>query len=340
MNVFNPVHRAVSRCPDAFPLSHAACAFVTFSASRSTPRRHRAPMSCTCSSREQNSDQSTVASTSRQQCTPYARAVMPSPMAPPRNSQPSPPGRTPRAPDYYANVGSVIEHLRADYPELLLREPNLDYYAENMVFTERASGYTVSGKEAYGTLLWALRFQTCVFLIHPTITIQSLFHDDDSGAIYLRWRLQATPRVWGLMRKPPVYIKDSMSIYRLNAKGFVCEHDLDNSMPIKPKLRPIIEEIISLGTIRARGLPELARAGACVSKTTDNMSHVLMNESIREQNVAASSLHQPQRRNTARKASRKLPSWFRTLELASYVDLDPVLQKCVAVALMESQVDS
>jgi hypothetical protein len=170
---------------------------------------------------------------------------------------PSPPegpagrgGRAPRASDYYANVGAAIEALRADYPEILARSPDWSVYAENVVFRDGGTKYTICGREAYARLLWAVRVQAALCFASAGVAIHSLYHDDETGVIYLRWRLQAVPRVWGLINPPPHIVVDAMSVYSLNAAGRVCEHVMENSAPARPrKLRPFIEDVLALGAI-------------------------------------------------------------------------------------------
>jgi hypothetical protein len=186
--------------------------------------------------------------------------VLPSLATGPGAGPPSPPPRRGRAPDYYANVGSIIEHLRADYPRLFTSSPDLTRYAENILFTERSTGYAVEGKDGYERLMWCVRANSRLFFTKPSIAITSLYHDNDAGVIYLRWRFSAMPRVWGLMRSPPHVVLDAMSVYKINEDGFIAEHCLDNQAPVRPKLRAKIEDILALGTIRL-GSPEAVRAG-------------------------------------------------------------------------------
>lgn len=159
-------------------------------------------------------------------------------------------GRAPRSPDYYVNIGRSIESLRADYPDMLVRHPQWAAYAPNVSFKDRATGYSVSGMRAYERLLWAVRMQAALCFSSSAVQIHSLYHDDEAGVVYLRWRLEATPRVWGLVSPPPRIAFDSMSVYGMDEQGRIAEHVLDNEARSRPrKLRPFIEDVLSMGSV-------------------------------------------------------------------------------------------
>lgn len=183
--------------------------------------------------------------------------------------------RAPRSPDYYVNVGAAIDALRADYPCVLSRTPDLSKYADNVVFRDRSTGYKLEGKSSYSRLFWALRMQAALCFSSSNVVIHSLFHDDDKGVLYLRWRLQGSPRVWGLIHPPPVIVVDAMSVYSLNVHGFLCEHVLDNSAPARPrkeKLRPFLEDVLALGGKRV-ATPEPAGGKVWPHSPWPNVRH-------------------------------------------------------------------
>ncbi|CAN8074576.1 unnamed protein product, partial [Agarophyton chilense] len=157
----------------------------------------------------------------------------------PSSSAPSPPPPPPpppndhalRTPEYYANVGSVIDTLRADYPALLHDAPDLSIFTEHVVFSD-ASGNCIRGKRAYSKLFWVLRLQAMVFLGAHCVRVQSVFHDDCDGCVYLRWRVQFSPRSWTLLSavNSDAFVVDGMSLYRLDHHGWVYHHSLENSV--------------------------------------------------------------------------------------------------------------
>lgn len=152
---------------------------------------------------------------------------------------------------------------------MLAREPELSIYAHNVVFEDRA-GYRLYGMDAYKTIFWAIRMQASIFFSSSSVTIQSLYHDVDEGIIYLRWRVQATPRRWMRVANAAArrgsgrssWVSDGMSTYKLNTKGMVAEHLLDNNVQNRSRLRPLIDDILAVGTVRLNSTRVGAGAGA------------------------------------------------------------------------------
>mmetsp|Transcript_20277 Transcript_20277/g.34980 ORF Transcript_20277/g.34980 Transcript_20277/m.34980 type:complete len:278 (+) Transcript_20277:208-1041(+) len=155
-----------------------------------------------------------------------------------------------RHPEYYANVGAAIEQLREDYPYMLVREPCLDIFSEHIVLRDRRK-YDVHGKELYASFLWTVRMHAKVLFRHAEVSIQSMYHDDREGRVYLRWRVAGIPRFlsWNGSSQPWVY--DGISRYSFDSKGFVFEHDLDQSVSTNSgnSIRSVYEQILSLGVI-------------------------------------------------------------------------------------------
>lgn len=177
-----------------------------------------------------------------------------------------PPTHSGRTPDYHANVGSVIDQLRDFYPRLLTAEPDLAYYSRGVIFAD-STGYRVVGHDAYRTAFWMLRAQARVFFASSAVSITSLYYDDASGTIYLRWRLQATPRGWALLAGPAIrgrscLVMDGLSVYTLDHRGMVAVHQLENNARRRSGLRHMFEDILSVGTVRVPGTPAGAGVGS------------------------------------------------------------------------------
>lgn len=183
------------------------------------------------------------------------------------------PPRCERCPEYSTNVGAVIDTLRIDYPRILEDEINYDIYAPNVVFYDR-TGNWVQGLSAYRAVIWAVRTQMRLFFTVRNVAIQSVFHCEGEGAIYLRWRLTVTPRVLALMSVVPslrtrsLWVYDGLSVYKLNNEGWVCEHSLENNARNRTRVRPLFEDVLSVGRAvsrgRERGTPVGAGAGVGV----------------------------------------------------------------------------
>lgn len=187
-----------------------------------------------------------------------------SPLPSPGGGEPSrgtpPPGEPQRPPDYYANVGKVIETLRADYPALPRRSPDLSIYAPSVAFSakHRPGGVTLlpslHGLDAYAALVWATRAHVRVLLVSPTVRVLSLYHDVPGGRLYLRWRLAGTPRHVAVVARRggggggrgggheatgPAWMFDGMSVYHLGNDGWVAAHELDPNVWNKRKLKTV-----------------------------------------------------------------------------------------------------
>mmetsp|Transcript_11516 Transcript_11516/g.20825 ORF Transcript_11516/g.20825 Transcript_11516/m.20825 type:complete len:281 (-) Transcript_11516:2955-3797(-) len=162
------------------------------------------------------------------------------------------PQRDPRDPQYHANVGAAIEAIREYYPSLLHCEPKMDIMTEDVVFTDRKSVY-LQGKDAYLSLFWTLRFHAKLFFQNDAqVCIQSMYHDNSVGRLYVRWRLVAKPRIPGWNPGSP-WILEGMSRYTFNSQGRVAEHDVDPAVRNGPtSLKPMMSRILMLGAKEAR----------------------------------------------------------------------------------------
>lgn len=103
--------------------------------------------------------------------------------------------RNDREPDFYANLGTVIETLRSDYAHILEKEIDYSIYDENLILRDRVHGQYLQGKEAYKTVLWLLRVHTHVAFRQAFTDVKSMYYDDESAIIYLRWGVRAVPRL-------------------------------------------------------------------------------------------------------------------------------------------------
>lgn len=125
-----------------------------------------------------------------------------SPSAAPSSSPPAPPPLTSAAAAdaasraaaaaYTANLGTVIETLRSDYPHLLTRPPVGSIYTPDVAFV--SAGVTTSGEGAYGALWWAVRSVARLLLVGGEVAITSLYADAAAGRVYVRWRLTGVLR--------------------------------------------------------------------------------------------------------------------------------------------------
>lgn len=162
--------------------------------------------------------------------------------------------------EYLANVGSVIDSLRADYPRLAEEEPSLEMYSE-VVTLRSPAGILCQGIPAYRGVLWFMRAQLRLFFSSRTIQVLGLYHDKDACQIYVRWRLSGHSRV--ALPSSPVFIYDGLSIYTLNDEGYIMDHLLDNIVRVRRSIRPIFEAVLSSAAASAHLTG--ARVGAPVA---------------------------------------------------------------------------
>ncbi|GJD11948.1 hypothetical protein Gasu2_60640 [Galdieria sulphuraria] len=185
--------------------------------------------------------------------------------------------RNDRGPEFYANLGTVIETLRSDYSHILEKDIDYSVYDEDLILRDRVHGQYLQGKEAYKTVLWLLRVHTHIAFRQAFTDVKSMYYDDDSAIIYLRWEIRAVPRLlpWDVHRQR--YI-DGLSIYRLNCDGWVQEHIVDNVLQTPIKLPSLVENLLSLGTIRLRspaGVGVQGGSSQCGSQYNNFLASVL-----------------------------------------------------------------
>ena len=150
------------------------------------------------------------------------------------------------------NLGTVIDTLREDIPRMAAEDPDYSVYASNIVFADR-SGNRVVGLEAYRRVLWAIRTQLKLFFCNTYVFIQSLYHDDYEGAIYVRWRISTTPR-WLLLSGGATttsWVYDGLSVYVLNSDGLVAQHLLENNARSRHAQKIKFRKVHAVSTARA-----------------------------------------------------------------------------------------
>lgn len=176
---------------------------------------------------------------------PLSRSSEPSS---PHLSPPPPPPPPNRSPDFHANVGTVIDTLRADYPHLLTHPPDFHIYRDDVVISD-STGYRLTGKDAYRTVLFLLRAHAKLFLTAASLHIVSMFyHDDNRPAVHVRWRMRSTPRVWAPTRSDSPVILDGLSVYYLDSSGWIYHHTFESKVRNGRKpARVVFERVPAVG---------------------------------------------------------------------------------------------
>lgn len=128
--------------------------------------------------------------------------------------------------EYDLNVGRLIDALSDDYPRMLLAEPDLSLFRDEVTLHfSGGSGpaATIRGKQAYRTALKTVRsVHRMIAAGEAEIGYRMAVSD---GAVRVRW----TARLW--VRQPlgsGRAIVDGISVYELDARGLVRSHRVEN----------------------------------------------------------------------------------------------------------------
>lgn len=149
----------------------------------------------------------------------------------PQQQSPPPPGEE-RDKDFFANVGDAIRTLREDYPLLFVKSLNYGIYREDLEFKD--PNLTFRGLKNYRIITWSLRFHGRLFLRAANVQILRIWQPEDA-VIKLRWQINASPRVGA----PGTF--DGISVYRLDSKGKVYQHEVtDVQMRDPPITNPLL----------------------------------------------------------------------------------------------------
>lgn len=151
-----------------------------------------------------------------------------SPISPYRPSPPQPPQRK-REPDFHANVGTVIDTLRVDYPNMFSRPPELNIFRDDLVISD-TNGNHLMGKDTYRAVLFFLRAHAKLFLASPSLHIVTILYDDHlyRPAVRIRWRMRTALRVWTSPKTHSPIIVDGISVYYLDCSGWVYHHSFES----------------------------------------------------------------------------------------------------------------
>lgn len=174
------------------------------------------------------------------------------PRAPPGHA---PPGKTQ---EYWANVGSVIDALREDYPRLPDAEPSLALYSSAVTLRSRA-GVICQGRAAYRGVLWLARAQLRMCFTMRSLAVMGIYFDRAAAQVYVRWRLTGVSRVSAA--RSPAYVYDGLSLYTLDDNGCIRDHLLDNIVRIRRPLRPLFDSVLAAAVA---GRPSPAPVGVPV----------------------------------------------------------------------------
>jgi len=139
-----------------------------------------------------------------------------------------------RKPQFHANLGNLIETLREDYPQLMVKPPDLECMTDDITLCEHLT-MDLHGKRQYLAFWFAFRLHCKVMFQRGKVEILSMFFDDNEDCLQVRWRLSAVPRIGN-----DKVIMDGLSLYKVNDDGMCYLHSLENTVPPKSTLQPFL----------------------------------------------------------------------------------------------------
>ncbi|KAK8939941.1 hypothetical protein KSP40_PGU020122 [Platanthera guangdongensis] len=146
--------------------------------------------------------------------------------------------------EYYVNLGHAIRTLREDYPIIFYKEPGFDIYRDDIVFKDPLN--TFAGIKNYKSIFCALRFIGPVLFKCLRVDVVNVWQPVES-TIMIRWTIHGVRRVpWESHGR-----FDGISMYKLDRKGKIFEHRVDNiarNPPARFKIAAMVELIQSLGS--------------------------------------------------------------------------------------------
>lgn len=131
-------------------------------------------------------------------------------------------------------MGAAIRALQKDLPAVLEREPDLTVFAKGVLFEDRLSprlglpASSCAGREAYGRLMWSLRFHRTLFFCKSRVELQRMW-EKEPGVVAVRWCAAASPRLLdGLLATGSACMTlDGVSEFHFNEEGRIMKHSVD-----------------------------------------------------------------------------------------------------------------
>mmetsp|Transcript_7327 Transcript_7327/g.15046 ORF Transcript_7327/g.15046 Transcript_7327/m.15046 type:complete len:329 (-) Transcript_7327:328-1314(-) len=186
-------------------------------------------------------------------------------------------------------VGKAIDTLRDDVPTMMTEAPDLSIFSEDVVLTDANGNQIVKGLKSYGGFLEGLRWATRLTLSTPTIKVRQDASDQRKtirefaveeiatrltppcasfiyvfipskvlSLRYLDWRSEISVRFTVEVESPlglEPLIFDAVSAYKLDSKGLIYEHRIDDMMRNHLFDRPPLIQVPQLWGKLASPLP-------------------------------------------------------------------------------------
>mmetsp|Transcript_45219 Transcript_45219/g.75476 ORF Transcript_45219/g.75476 Transcript_45219/m.75476 type:complete len:362 (-) Transcript_45219:591-1676(-) len=127
--------------------------------------------------------------------------------------------------EFLLNAGECVQTLREELPDFFEKGLTYDIYDEDIIFRDGVNH--IRGLRIYKTLLWSIRFH-CRMIFSEVVLDVKRICQPSPDRISVRWQIRGVPRIAG----SEVFHFDGCSVYKLNAKGRIYEHQLDNIMRI------------------------------------------------------------------------------------------------------------
>jgi hypothetical protein len=132
--------------------------------------------------------------------------------------------------EYFLQVGVAIRTLRDDFPLLFEREPSLDIFRDDVTFVDRVglpgAPAHAAGLEEYKRVFWQLRMHRSLFYSRCHVSILRIWQPRER-TLAVRWSVAAAPRILASLGAGDMHY-DGISWYKLDSRGKIYEHVLDN----------------------------------------------------------------------------------------------------------------
>eukprot|EP00741_Cyanophora_paradoxa_P004005 tig00000754_g3891.t1 len=118
------------------------------------------------------------------------------------------------------NIGKTLDRLRDELPNFFERGLSYDIYHDDIEFHDGL--VRTHGKNAYQTIMWALRFHGNMIFSHMHLDVLRITQPTND-TVKVRWTMRGVPRTGG-----DEFFYDGFSTYTIDPEGLVTSHEVEN----------------------------------------------------------------------------------------------------------------